>query len=47
MDCCMALAHHFNRVSWPVARQAKGSAPIVKAQVDIREHIRGMWSKTS
>ena len=42
-----ALAHNFNRVNWPIARQAKGSAPIVKAQVDIREHIRGMWSKTS
>ena len=41
-----ALAHHFNRVSWPVARQAKSGAPTAKPQVDIRERMRGMWSKT-
>ena len=41
-----SLAHHFNRVSWPIARQAKGAAPAAKPQVDIRERMRGMWSKT-
>jgi DNA helicase-2/ATP-dependent DNA helicase PcrA len=41
-----SLAHHLNRVSWPIARQAKGPAPTAKAQVDIRERMSGMWSKT-
>ena len=40
-----ALAHHFDRVSWPIALQAKGAAPAAKPQVDIRERMRGMWSK--
>ncbi len=40
-----ALAHHFNRVSWPAAGGTKARAPVASAQVDIRERMRGMWSK--
>ena len=40
-----ALAHHFNRVSWPIANRTKGSVPIASAKVDIRKRMRGMWSK--
>jgi DNA helicase-2/ATP-dependent DNA helicase PcrA len=41
-----AMAHHFNRVNRPVAGEKKAAAPIAQAPIDIRERMRGKWSKT-
>jgi hypothetical protein len=41
-----ALAHHFNRTNWPVGAEKKAAAPIAQAPIDIRERMRGKWSKT-
>ena len=35
-----ALAHHFNRVSWPIARQAKGAAPTANRKSIFGAHAR-------
>ncbi len=39
------LAGHFTRVTWPRADEKKYSVPTTSAPVDIRERLRGMWSK--
>ncbi len=39
------LASHFTRVSWPSAGEKKYSTPATSAPIDIRERLRGMWSK--
>jgi DNA helicase-2/ATP-dependent DNA helicase PcrA len=41
------ICTHFTRVTWPSASEAKGSATLKIAPVDIRERMRGMWSKAS
>ncbi|MGA7329582.1 MAG: ATP-dependent helicase [Rhodomicrobium sp.] len=42
-----SLCGHFNRISWPVASSTADEAPKSNARVDIRERMRGMWSKAS
>jgi DNA helicase-2/ATP-dependent DNA helicase PcrA len=41
------LCEHFTRVTWPSASEAKDSTPAKITPVDIRERMRGMWSKAS
>jgi DNA helicase-2/ATP-dependent DNA helicase PcrA len=41
------LASHFSRVTWPGADEKKYSTPMTSAPIDIRERLRGMWSKAS
>ncbi|MGA7326933.1 MAG: 3'-5' exonuclease, partial [Rhodomicrobium sp.] len=42
-----SLCGHFNRITWPVASSTADEAPKSNARVDIRERMRGMWSKAS
>ena len=42
-----SLAGQFTRVHWPAARENKAAAPIGGAAVDLRERMRGRWSKAS
>jgi hypothetical protein len=41
------ITGHFNRVTWPSAGEKKVEAPMTSAPVDLRERLRGMWSKVS
>jgi len=41
------LTGHFNRISWPSASVNKAAAPAATAAVDIRERLRGMWTKVN
>jgi DNA helicase-2/ATP-dependent DNA helicase PcrA len=40
-----SLCEHFTRVTWPMAREANRAAAANITPVDIRERMRGMWSK--
>jgi DNA helicase II / ATP-dependent DNA helicase PcrA len=42
-----SLCGQFNRISWPPAPPAMRDAPKPGPHVDIRERMRGMWSKVS
>ena len=39
------ICRHFSRVTWPVASASAVRAPVAASSVDIRERMRGMWSK--
>jgi DNA helicase II / ATP-dependent DNA helicase PcrA len=39
------LCHHFERLTWPAADPSPRAVPRSGPQVDIRERMRGMWSK--
>ena len=41
------LTGHFNRVSWPVASTKRPADPTISAPLDIKERMRGIWSKAS
>jgi DNA helicase II / ATP-dependent DNA helicase PcrA len=41
------LAGCFTRVTWPTQGEKNYSTPMARAPVDIRERLRGMWSKAS
>ncbi len=41
------ICAHFNRVTWPIAGDKGGKAPMTTAPIDIRERLRGMWNKDS
>jgi DNA helicase-2/ATP-dependent DNA helicase PcrA len=41
------LCRHFERVTWPAAELRPKTARPSSPQVDIRERMRGMWSKAS
>jgi superfamily I DNA/RNA helicase len=41
------LCEHFARVSWPPARRGEVRTQTTSAPIDIRERMRGMWSKVS
>ena len=41
------ICGHFSRVTWPVASASTVRAPVAASSVDIRERMRGMWSKAS
>ena len=42
-----SVAGNFTRVHWPAARENKAAASIEGAAVDLRERMRGRWSKAS
>jgi DNA helicase-2/ATP-dependent DNA helicase PcrA len=42
-----ALCGHFNRLTWPAAGTKPAERPVPTAQIDIRERLRGTWSKAS
>ena len=42
-----SLCEHFRRVIWPAARREEVRPPATNAAIDIRERMRGMWSKAS
>ena len=42
-----SLCEHFRRVIWPAARREEVRPPATNAVIDIRERMRGMWSKAS
>jgi DNA helicase II / ATP-dependent DNA helicase PcrA len=42
-----SICEHFNRTSWPAAPSAMREPPKSAPRVDIRERMRGMWSKAS
>jgi DNA helicase-2/ATP-dependent DNA helicase PcrA len=39
------ICGHFNRVTWPMARAKTDVLPPSGPKADIRERMRGMWSK--
>jgi DNA helicase II / ATP-dependent DNA helicase PcrA len=39
------MTSYFNRVTWPAARLGEGRLAPSSAPIDIRERLRGMWSK--
>ena len=41
------LTGHFNRISWPAASRKSAAAPAAAPALDIKERMRGMWSKAS
>ena len=41
------ICEHFSRVTWPAARREDVKARTTNAPIDIRERMRGMWSKAS
>jgi DNA helicase II / ATP-dependent DNA helicase PcrA len=41
------ICTHFSRVTWPRAGEITLKSPIASPQMDIRERMRGMWSKAS
>jgi DNA helicase-2/ATP-dependent DNA helicase PcrA len=41
------LTGHFNRVSWPVASTKRPADPTISAPLEIKERMRGIWSKAS
>ncbi len=41
------IASHFKRVTWPSVEEMRAKAPMGTAAIDIRERLRGMWSKAS
>jgi DNA helicase-2/ATP-dependent DNA helicase PcrA len=41
------ICTHFNRATWPIAGESRVKAPITAQSIDIRERLRGMWSKAS
>src|SRR5208337_2394829 len=40
-----SICGHFDRVAWPMASDKRVHAPRTAAPVDIRDRLRGMWSK--
>jgi DNA helicase-2/ATP-dependent DNA helicase PcrA len=41
------LTGHFNRISWPAASRKSAAAPAAAPALDIKQRMRGMWSKAS
>jgi DNA helicase-2/ATP-dependent DNA helicase PcrA len=41
------ICEHFSRVTWPAARREEVKARTTNAPIEIRERMRGMWSKAS
>jgi DNA helicase-2/ATP-dependent DNA helicase PcrA len=41
------ICGHFTRVTWPSVGENRVKAPITAHSIDIRERLRGMWSKAS
>jgi DNA helicase-2/ATP-dependent DNA helicase PcrA len=41
------ICGHFGRVLWPAANESAARAPLAASPIDIRERLRGMWSKAS
>ena len=42
-----SICEHFSRVVWPTASASPARAPVAAPTIDIRERMRGMWSKAS
>jgi DNA helicase-2/ATP-dependent DNA helicase PcrA len=42
-----SICEHFTRVTWPSANETRSGPAVKIAPVDLRERMRGMWSKAS